>query len=133
MKLMPKLVRSLEFVVGRLKTTHYPLPTTYWRRRRLGFTLIELLVAITILGILATSTAVVYDNVRDKGRDNKRKQDLSAIKGALSLYFQDNGYYPCDTTPPNDCTKTSFVSSETQPWIPGLVSGSYIKNLPVDP
>lgn len=96
-----------------------------------GFTLIELLVAITIIGILISVSTVAFNNARAKGRDNKRKQDLASISGALTLYFQDNGNYPCQQVFPTACVKVNFNSSETAPWIPGLVSG-YIAALPVD-
>ena len=54
---MPKLVHSLKFIVRRLKTIHYQLPTTHWRQRRPGFTLIE--IALSMLFILALITILL--------------------------------------------------------------------------
>ena len=84
------------------------------------------------MSILIGVGAIALNNARDKGGDSKRKQDLSAIKGALVLYFQDNRYYPCDTVPPINCGVNSYNSSAAQPWIPGL-SPAYIQTLPKDP
>ena len=93
---MPNLVPSLELVVRRRKTTHYPLPTTNYKVKR-GFTLIELLVVISIIGILAAAAIVSYGSAQERSRDSRRKTDLDAIKKALELYKQDTAgayYYP---------------------------------------
>jgi prepilin-type N-terminal cleavage/methylation domain-containing protein len=93
-----------------------------------GFTLIELLVVISIIGVLVAGGTFAFNNARDKARDSTRKQDLGAIKGALTLYFEDNSTYPYDTSDP---TKTDYISDEPVPWIPNLVP-TYIKVLPID-
>jgi general secretion pathway protein G len=61
-----------------------------------GFTLIELLIAITILAVLASAIVAILNPFAQmaKGRDAKRKADLSSVQKALELYYQDNGRYP---------------------------------------
>lgn len=63
-----------------------------------GFTLIELLAVIAIIGILATLSAIGISTARKRARDAQRQRDLSVIKQALELYYQDNDTYP---TPDN--------------------------------
>lgn len=58
-----------------------------------GFTLIELLVVISIIGFLATASVVVLNSARMKSRDSKRKADLTQIRKALDLYFNDKSTY----------------------------------------
>lgn len=60
-----------------------------------GFTLIELLVVIAIIGILSAIGLVSLNGAREKARDSKRQSDLSSIKSALALYYDDNNsQYP---------------------------------------
>lgn len=62
--------------------------------KKRGFTLIELLVAISII---ATLTAILLPNflgAREKAQDSKKIQDLTALKNALRLYYNDNQSYP---------------------------------------
>lgn len=61
---------------------------------RQGFTLIELLVVISIIGILAALLLVNFSSIRERGRDSARKSDLSQIKTALRLYYNDYQTYP---------------------------------------
>lgn len=59
-----------------------------------GFTLIELLVTISIIGILA---GLVINNLADarlRARDTKRKSELTSLKTALRLYYNDFQSYP---------------------------------------
>lgn len=60
-----------------------------------GFTLIELLAVVAIIGILSTITVVVFGQALTRGRDARRKSDLTAI----SLGFQ--ARYDAKTCPPN--------------------------------
>lgn len=93
-----------------------------------GFTLIELMVVVSIIGILVGSASIFFNNARDKARDSKRKQDLVAIKQALTSYYQDNDYYPQCSGSDNECDST-----EGDSWIQGLVEGGYLNKLPKDP
>jgi len=77
-------------------------------RRSSGFTLIELLVVVAIIGLLATLAAVSLNNARQKGRDSKRKGDISQMKNALELYYQQNGQFPLSSNSGADfdCTNS---------------------------
>ncbi|KKR60925.1 MAG: fibronectin type III, nonfunctional [Microgenomates group bacterium GW2011_GWC1_40_35] len=93
-----------------------------------GFTLIELLVVISIIGILVGFGTVAFDNALEKGRDTKRKNDLTAVKTALELYFEDNHRYPDPAGGGSSSDSKTYAD-----WIPQLVQGGYIEQLPIDP
>src|SRR3989344_9506099 len=60
-----------------------------------GFTLVELLVVIAIIGVLATLLLLQLGTARAKARDARRITDVSGIRTALELYYDDfNGVYP---------------------------------------
>lgn len=59
-----------------------------------SFTLIELLVVIAIIGLLSSIVLVSMQDVREKARDAKRKQDISQIITALELYYVSHEEYP---------------------------------------
>ncbi len=59
-------------------------------QQKKGFTLIELLVVIAIIGILSAIGLVSLNGAREKARDAKRQSDLSSMKSALALYYDDN-------------------------------------------
>jgi len=95
-----------------------------------GFTLIELLVVIAIIGLLSSVVLASLNTARDKGNDAQRVSNLRSVQTALELYATDhNGSYPV--------TGGQWYSNTCSGWtpttIPGLVSGGYIPQLPVDP
>jgi len=59
-----------------------------------GFTLIELIVVISIIGVLSTLIINNLNDARARARDAKRKQELSGLKTALRLYYNDYQTYP---------------------------------------
>jgi type II secretion system protein G len=59
-----------------------------------GFTLIELLVVVSIIGILTTLVFANLNSARERGRDAQRKSDLSNIRTALRMYYNDKSEYP---------------------------------------
>lgn len=59
-----------------------------------GFTLIELLVVISIIGVLATLVIANLNEARTRARDSSRKQNLTQLKTALQLYYNDFKGYP---------------------------------------
>lgn len=60
---------------------------------RSGFTLIELLVVISIMAILMALAAVSYTTANQKGRDAKRRGDISSIQKGFEQYFATNNTY----------------------------------------
>lgn len=129
---MPRLVRSLEFVVRRLKTTYYKLPTTNWRQRRQGFTIIELLIVITIIAILSTIGFIGGGNVLSRIRDSHRIADVNAIKVSLEGFYEKNNKYPPLGAAYQPYKEEFFTSDQPQPWIPEIVP-AYSQYLPKDP
>lgn len=63
-------------------------------RGKNGFTLIELLIVISIIGVLAGLLFTNFSNARERTRDVKRKSDLTQMKHALRLYYNDYQKYP---------------------------------------
>ena len=59
-----------------------------------GFTLIELLVVISIIGILAALIMANLNEARARARDSRLKQNLTQLKTALQLYYNDFKGFP---------------------------------------
>ena len=99
---------------------------------RKAFTLIELMVTIAIIGILTSIATVSYSNVQLRGRDARRKSDLSTIKINLATYYasQTPPQYVASTT---DATPGLITINGTTDALSAALSPSYIREMPVDP
>src|SRR3989344_3498793 len=62
-------------------------------RLQKGFTLIELLVVIAIIGILSSVVLASLNTARGKGNDAKVKAQLSGLRAAAEIYYDNNGNY----------------------------------------
>ncbi|MFA4873630.1 MAG: prepilin-type N-terminal cleavage/methylation domain-containing protein [Patescibacteria group bacterium] len=98
-----------------------------------AFTLIELLVVVAIIGLLATLVAVNVNNAKQKGRDTTRKGNISQLRNALELHYQQYGYFPYSGTDGAifNCVDALPGQSDTGGYVNHL--GDYIKPIPIDP
>lgn len=92
------------------------------RRSRTGFTLLELIIAMAVIAIVTTALWGNFFTSLQKGRDNRRKQDIELVTKALELYYTDNRIYP--TTLP--AWGSTFANDNN-------VSVIYMQKLPTDP
>lgn len=63
-------------------------------RQKTGFTLIELVIVMAIIAILTAAGLSSYISSQVKGRDARRKGDLTQISRAIEIYYNDHGSYP---------------------------------------
>lgn len=63
---------------------------------RRGFTLVELIIVVAVIGILTSVGTSVAGTAKQKAYLGVAKQDLSEIVSSLTLYFNDNNFYPAD-------------------------------------
>ena len=94
-------------------------------KKQRGFTLIELLVVIAIIGFLSTLAMVALSSAREKSRDAKRVQSVSAITKALALHLNSSsGDYP---TSNGECLSNSSPAGQA------LSASEAMKQMPLDP
>ena len=76
-------------------------------RCREGFTLIELLVVLAIIGILASLLLPAVSKAAERGRMAKCTSNVRQMALALTMYVDDQGYYP----------PLLYPSSQPDPWL----------------
>jgi prepilin-type N-terminal cleavage/methylation domain-containing protein len=82
-----------------------------------GFTLIELMVVLALIALLASVILASVRTAGAKGRDAARRENLSAVKLALELRFNELNNYPT-------------VAGETTPWTDASISSALTAYLP---
>lgn len=105
-----------------------------------GFTLVELLISISILGLLASLTLVAINPAQRliEGRDTKRIADLKQIAIVLESYNTKYSVYPAMTEAylgweRSECTAVTCNTENPAPFLQELVSGEWLKNVPLPP
>jgi len=101
-------------------------------KNKKGFTLIELLVVIAIIGVLSSVVLTSLNSARAKGRDAKRKVEMTSLQTALELYRLDNDAYPSSGSSWRGAVSYGGYGTGSTGYIPGLVP-TYIAALPLDP
>lgn len=90
-----------------------------------GFTLIELLVVISIIGMLSSVVLASLSKTREKAGYAKAARDITTMRNALELFYQNNGDWP-------PIGSANYYFSDTVNGWPTLGSlfGSLLPNIP---
>lgn len=96
------------------------------------FSLFELLLVIAILGLLSTIAVIAISNARQKSRDAARLEDMTEIKTALELYFNDTNRYP-EAKEPVVLGKGNFDCLSASGWAAAGCETSYLVDAPANP
>jgi general secretion pathway protein G len=78
-----------------------------------GFTLMELLIVMSLIVLLSSIGMIGYQTSVKRGREAVLLEDLYRMRDAIDQFYVDKGKYPVDLTE--------------------LVSGGYLRAVPVDP
>lgn len=105
--------------------------------KKQGFSLIELLVVISIIAVLVAVGLPNYLSARERTKDARKKTELSQMKTALRLYFNDYGRYPdpavpavgqiagCGDNGTTQCSANTFCVTSA-----GACATTYMKRMP---
>lgn len=94
-----------------------------------GFTLIEIAIVVALIGILSTFIGVNVFSSLSKGKDARRKANLSQLQRALELYQEDQD----PPSYPDSGTFTAALCDQCWSQSPGCTGNLYLRKVPCDP
>ena len=87
-----------------------------------GFSLIELLVVLAIIAVLSAIAMASFGQVKQRGNDARRMQDIQTIQKALALYDTQHGAFPIAVSPTTltgaDAVSLALVNEPALPAMP---------------
>lgn len=85
-----------------------------------AFTLVELMIVVVIIGILAAVAIPKFSDMVEKSKEGATKGQLTALRGALQVYYSDNeGKFLVYTTTGDNIT-TNFEATLVPKYITEL-------------
>ena len=110
----------------------------FLKSKKRGFTLVELLVVISIVSLLASISLTYLNTARAKSRDAKRLRDLTEMRKALQMYWNQNGSFPSTGGQywANCNSGAGGMTRDYDDWIRNGAGGftpTFIASLPNDP
>ena len=105
-------------------------------RRAKGFTLIEMLAVLVILVTLAAIVIPRFINAGTRSREAALRQTLAEVRNAISIFRNDTGYYPQQSS---DLVATTAPAQgydkwgQLQPIDQADYHGPYLDKLPICP
>lgn len=82
--------------------------------RAAGFTIVELLIVIVVIAILAATSVVAYNGVRQRAYNSSLQNDVSAMDKAQKRYMALTGGSPIESTESGELNDTlAFASNES--------------------
>ena len=100
--------------------------------KKRGFTLIELMVVVAVIGVLTAILVPAVGGLTAKGRDVRRKADISSIAMALELFMDKYGRYPTSGESGSDSC-SGWRGSDTADFMQVLITEGFLKTYPADP
>ena len=68
--------------------------TTTTRNARRGFTIIEVMIVLVIIGVIGGIVGLNLIGAAQQSRVQATEQTMQTVRGALKLYYTQNGKYP---------------------------------------
>ena len=81
------------------------------RRFASGFTFLEFMFVLTLVGILSSIVFISLNGAREKAQDSKVKGQLSGLRGAAEVYYENTRHY--DIEPTESCSSEFFSDSDS--------------------